>query len=440
MSIVLLHLRDGHKTLIFSRSKRMLDIMAFLLVSKEICFTRIDGNVLPRERSNLVKEFNNSDRSRVCLLTTQVGGVGLTFNSASRVILLDPSWNPSVDAQAVDRIHRIGQTKDVIVYRLITSGTVDEKIYRNQIFKTMAAKQLVGASTEDLPRFHRYFTRLELRSMFELGEQEVSETAIQLESAITAPLAITPELRRDLMCLDGVVGISDHSAVFGSYNDAAEEPPEETKHVNPPKSTTKRRRENRLVLPAIDISVDLGCDLCRSTSTVDLATGVELETSSCHPSARCSIFEQGVPLEDIVTGPDSDYFYYRGIQIPKLNIEEITRGSVAIDADGLDEKFFDDDGTHSEGYDSAEELADWDAFESRVGGGLEERRRHAVLMLHDAVHSPSSRVVLEPSHPRATELSDYCRPSDRKRISFGSPNERVVGSASSYYSCADSED
>lgn len=85
----------------------------------------------------------------VALLSTQVGGTGLTFNTASCVILLDPSWNPAVDNQCVDRVHRIGQKSDqVFVYRLITCGTVEEKMYRNQIFKMTAAMQ----SVRQLPR------------------------------------------------------------------------------------------------------------------------------------------------------------------------------------------------------------------------------------------------------------------------------------------------
>lgn len=65
----------------------------------------------------------------------QVGGVGLTITAANRVVIVDPSWNPATDAQAVDRAYRIGQKRDVVVYRLITSGTVEEKIYRRQVHK-----------------------------------------------------------------------------------------------------------------------------------------------------------------------------------------------------------------------------------------------------------------------------------------------------------------
>jgi DNA excision repair protein ERCC-6-like len=68
-----------------------------------------------------------------------VGGLGLTITAADRVIIVDPAWNPAVDNQSVDRAYRIGQKKPVLVYRLITSGTVEEKIYRRQLYKARLA-------------------------------------------------------------------------------------------------------------------------------------------------------------------------------------------------------------------------------------------------------------------------------------------------------------
>lgn len=65
----------------------------------------------------------------------QVGGLGLTLTAADRVVIVDPSWNPAQDNQSVDRAYRIGQCRDVVVYRLVTCGTVEEKIYRKQVFK-----------------------------------------------------------------------------------------------------------------------------------------------------------------------------------------------------------------------------------------------------------------------------------------------------------------
>lgn len=74
------------------------------------------------------------------MLTSQVGGVGITLTGADRVVIFDPAWNPAVDNQSVDRAYRIGQTKNVVVYRLVTCGTIEEKIYRKQVFKGALSK------------------------------------------------------------------------------------------------------------------------------------------------------------------------------------------------------------------------------------------------------------------------------------------------------------
>lgn len=123
-------------------------------------FLRIDGTVSSaKERQALVASFQApGSRAQVFLLTSQVGGLGLTLTAADRVIIVDPAWNPSTDNQAVDRAYRIGQQKDVVVYRLITCGTVEEKIYRNQVHKAGLSR----AGMEDGNHF-RYFSHQVLR-------------------------------------------------------------------------------------------------------------------------------------------------------------------------------------------------------------------------------------------------------------------------------------
>ena len=76
-------------------------------------------------QNQLIQKFQRDERYSVFLLTTQVGGVGITLTAANRVVIYDPSWNPATDAQAVDRAYRIGQTQNVVIYRLITCGTVE---------------------------------------------------------------------------------------------------------------------------------------------------------------------------------------------------------------------------------------------------------------------------------------------------------------------------
>lgn len=125
---------EGHRILIFSMSKKFLTMIEDLINSSEFIgkykYLRIDGDTEISTRENLCKQFN-SDKSIFCgLLTTKVGGVGLNLTGADRAIIMDPDWNPANDNQAVDRVFRIGQKRDVIVYRLITMGGIEEKIYR----------------------------------------------------------------------------------------------------------------------------------------------------------------------------------------------------------------------------------------------------------------------------------------------------------------------
>jgi DNA excision repair protein ERCC-6 len=121
--------KEGHKTLVFSQSTKSLDIIQRVLEGRTKGIGRVDGKVKGRNRQQVVDHFNDNGSSiDVMLISTGAGGVGLTLNAADRVILYDPAWNPASDSQAIDRCYRIGQTKDVFVYRLIAAGTVEEKV------------------------------------------------------------------------------------------------------------------------------------------------------------------------------------------------------------------------------------------------------------------------------------------------------------------------
>ena len=87
----------------------------------------MDGDTTISRRSNLVDNFNENENIFLFLLTTRVGGLGLNLIGANRVVLFDPDWNPAVDVQARERVWRIGQTQNVTIYRLISTGTIEEK-------------------------------------------------------------------------------------------------------------------------------------------------------------------------------------------------------------------------------------------------------------------------------------------------------------------------
>eukprot|EP00957_Ditylum_brightwellii_P154435 11752262-Ditylum_brightwellii.AAC.1 len=99
-----------------------------------VTFLRLDGSIEASQRFNIVRQFNSDPSIQVLLLTTSVGGLGLNLTSADTVIFLEHDWNPMKDLQAMDRAHRLGQTRTVNVYRLITKGTLEEKIMGLQRF------------------------------------------------------------------------------------------------------------------------------------------------------------------------------------------------------------------------------------------------------------------------------------------------------------------
>ena len=104
---------NGHRVLVFSQSIKMLDVVERAAREDGHALVRIDGRVPAEERHARVERFQASPDIPLALLTTQVGGLGLTLTAADRVVIYDPSWNPAADNQSVDRAYRIGQTRDV---------------------------------------------------------------------------------------------------------------------------------------------------------------------------------------------------------------------------------------------------------------------------------------------------------------------------------------
>ncbi|XP_073696448.1 DNA excision repair protein ERCC-6-like [Garra rufa] len=217
---------EGHRTLIFSLSRKMLDIVERVLRNRNFRLLRLDGTVSQlAEREKRIMLFQTDKRYTVFLLTTQVGGVGITLTAANRVVIFDPSWNPATDAQAVDRAYRIGQTENVIIYRLITCGTVEEKIYRRQVFKDSLIRQTTG----DKKNPFRYFSKQDLHELFILEDTRSSTTQKQLQ-------AMHAHSRRSDTSLDHHIarlhtmemfGISDHDLMFTKEPAADEDDPED---------------------------------------------------------------------------------------------------------------------------------------------------------------------------------------------------------------------
>ncbi|KAM0885736.1 hypothetical protein ACQ4PT_030142 [Festuca glaucescens] len=184
-------LEEGHHVLIFTQTRKMLNLIQEAILLEGYSFLRMDGNTEISQRERTVKDFQEGLGAQIFLLTTKVASLGLTLTKAARVIVVDPDWNPSTDNQSVDRVYRIGQTKDVIVYRLITSATVEEKIYKTQ----------------------------EIHDPFSLPEQgfDVSLTQKQLQEEHGYPLDIDAPLREHIEFLEqqpGTAGVGYHSLLF----------------------------------------------------------------------------------------------------------------------------------------------------------------------------------------------------------------------------------
>ena len=134
-------LAGGHKVLIFSQFVSMLKIMEEYLEREKITYAYMDGS--SKDRQEEVERFNGDPSLKVFLLSLKVGGVGLNLTSADTVIIYEPWWNPAVENQAIDRVHRIGQNNAVLAYRLITKGTIEEKMLELQNRKRFLMDTLV---------------------------------------------------------------------------------------------------------------------------------------------------------------------------------------------------------------------------------------------------------------------------------------------------------
>jgi SNF2 family DNA or RNA helicase len=141
-------LGEGHKAIVFSQFTSMLAILRSRLDARRIPYEYLDGGTT--DRRERVEHFQNDAGCPLFLISLKAGGMGLNLTAAEYVFLLDPWWNPAVEAQAIDRAHRIGQTRPVFAYRLICKGTVEEKILEMQKTKRQLADSIINADNSVL--------------------------------------------------------------------------------------------------------------------------------------------------------------------------------------------------------------------------------------------------------------------------------------------------
>lgn len=133
---------EGHRILLYFQMTKMMDLVEDYLVKKEYSYCRLDGSSKISMRRDTVNDWQTGDKF-IFLLSTRAGGLGINLTAADTVIFFDSDWNPTVDQQAMDRAYRLGQTKDVTVYRLITKNTVEEKVIEKATKKGNLQKMII---------------------------------------------------------------------------------------------------------------------------------------------------------------------------------------------------------------------------------------------------------------------------------------------------------
>lgn len=220
--------KGGHKTLLFAQHRIMLDILQrFLSHLPDINYRRMDGTTPIKDRQDLVDEFNKSPDLHVFLLTTKVGGLGVNLTGANRVIIYDPDWNPSTDIQARERSWRLGQKREVEIYRLMSAGTIEEKIYHRQIFKQFLTNKVLKD-----PKQRQTFQMSDLHDLFTLGGETAdgetetgnlfrgSEVNFEEDGSSAAPDATAA---RDLAAVQGIAHAEEFQAPVPEATDAAQD-------------------------------------------------------------------------------------------------------------------------------------------------------------------------------------------------------------------------
>jgi SNF2 family DNA or RNA helicase len=137
---------EGHKVLMFSSFVKHLELFRSKLETDGIRYAYLTGAQNQRQREKAVKDFQNISACSIFLISLKAGGVGLNLTAADYVFILDPWWNPAAEMQAMNRAHRIGQDKNVFVYRFISNDSIEEKIQRLQARKRELAEEFVTSN------------------------------------------------------------------------------------------------------------------------------------------------------------------------------------------------------------------------------------------------------------------------------------------------------
>uniref|UniRef100_A0A0N4YYC4 Helicase domino (inferred by orthology to a D. melanogaster protein) n=1 Tax=Nippostrongylus brasiliensis TaxID=27835 RepID=A0A0N4YYC4_NIPBR len=222
-----------HRCLIFTQMSRMLDVLQAFLSYHGYQYFRLDGTTGIEQRQAMMERFNADTRIFCFILSTRSGGVGVNLTGADTVIFYDSDWNPTMDAQAQDRCHRIGQTRNVTIFRLISEKTIEENILR----KANQKRRLGEMAIDDAGFTPEFFKQSDnLRDLFD-GDVEVGDiddrpksqkdvekamATVEDEQDVTAAKMVLLEAKADTAEFDENARTAEASGTFVSYLDSEE--------------------------------------------------------------------------------------------------------------------------------------------------------------------------------------------------------------------------
>ncbi|KAL6622266.1 SNF2 family N-terminal domain-containing protein [Neocallimastix sp. 'constans'] len=183
---------SNNKVLLFCQTRQMMEILELFIQHKGYTYRKMDGDTPIKTRVFLVDEFNNNKDIFVFLLTTKVGGLGINLCSANRVIIFDPDWNPSTDMQARERAWRLGQKRDVAIFRIMAKGTVEEKIYHRQIYKQFLSNKILID-----PNHQRFFKQDDLMDLFSYNDDSDEVNGKSLTGKILKNMNMDVEINKN---------------------------------------------------------------------------------------------------------------------------------------------------------------------------------------------------------------------------------------------------
>lgn len=188
----------GHRVLLYFQMTRMIDLMEEYLTYRNYRYLRLDGSTKLEDRRDTVHDFQTRPEIFIFLLSTRAGGLGINLTSADTVIFYDSDWNPTIDSQAMDRAHRLGQTRQVTVYRMITRGTIEERIRKRALQKEEVQKVVMTGGSGGGVDFNTRSkeNRTKDIAMWLVDDEEAAVIEAKAKEAAEAEAAQPPEKKK----------------------------------------------------------------------------------------------------------------------------------------------------------------------------------------------------------------------------------------------------